>query len=129
MDGRYLLDTSVVIPHLNHDPEVNARVSRLPETFIPVIVMGELYFGAAKSAKATENLVGLQRFAARMTILHCDLGTAKVYGHLKHELRTLGRPIPENDLWIGALARQHQLTLVSRDEHFSQVPDLRLEMW
>jgi len=44
-------------------------------------------------------------------------------------LRKKGRPIPENDIWIAAIAFQHDLTLVSRDEHFEEVEDLKLEKW
>jgi tRNA(fMet)-specific endonuclease VapC len=38
-------------------------------------------------------------------------------------------PIPENDLWIAALARQHALTLVTRDAHFTGVRGLVVERW
>lgn len=48
---------------------------------------------------------------------------------LKAALRAQGTPIPENDLWIAALVRQHGLTLVSRDEHFDAVPGLAIERW
>jgi tRNA(fMet)-specific endonuclease VapC len=44
-------------------------------------------------------------------------------------LRTIGRPIPENDLWIAALALQHHLTLATRDQHFQHVARLSLEAW
>ena len=40
-----------------------------------------------------------------------------------------GRPIPENDIWIAALALQHTLVLVSRDAHFREVENLELEVW
>lgn len=40
-----------------------------------------------------------------------------------------GTPIPENDVWIPALARQHGLGVVSRDEHFELVPQLVRHAW
>lgn len=40
-----------------------------------------------------------------------------------------GRPIPDNDIWIAALADQHQLILVSRDQHFNEVDGLQIEKW
>ena len=40
-----------------------------------------------------------------------------------------GRPIPENDVWIAALARQHELPIVSRDEHFDDVPGVERLAW
>jgi len=59
------------------------------------------------------------------SILFCDQGTARAYGEIKHALRCKGRPIPENDLWIAAIAAQHDLTLVSRDDHFNHIDQIR----
>ena len=33
------------------------------------------------------------------------------------------------DIWIVAVARQHGLTLVSRDAHFQQIEGLLVEAW
>jgi predicted nucleic acid-binding protein len=35
----------------------------------------------------------------------------------------------ENDIWIAALAIEHSLTLVSRDEHFKQIDELKRAAW
>ncbi|HFE66754.1 MAG TPA: PIN domain-containing protein, partial [Chloroflexi bacterium] len=40
-----------------------------------------------------------------------------------------GRPIPENDIWIAALAIEHELTLVTRDAHFEEIEQLDIEAW
>lgn len=54
-------------------------------------------------------------------ILPVDEATAKAYSEVRDELRQKGRPIPENDIWIAALARQHGQPVVSRDGHFDYV--------
>jgi tRNA(fMet)-specific endonuclease VapC len=51
------------------------------------------------------------------------------YGQIKAELESKGRPIPDNDMWIAAIARQHNLTLVTRDAHFLQVADISKLSW
>ena len=51
------------------------------------------------------------------------------YGEIKNALRIKGRPLPENDIWIAALARQHDLMLVTRDTHFEQIDDLNVTSW
>lgn len=51
------------------------------------------------------------------------------YGVIKNQLRVKGRPIPENDIWIAAVARQRDLVLVSRDDHFAKVEGIKLEKW
>jgi len=37
--------------------------------------------------------------------------------------------IPDNDMWIAAIARQHNLTLITCDKHFDAVDELTLESW
>ena len=59
----------------------------------------------------------------------CDEQTANEYGLIKISLRAKGRPIPDNDAWIAALARQYNLPLATRDEHFAEVEGVVLERW
>jgi tRNA(fMet)-specific endonuclease VapC len=92
-------------------------------------VLGELYYGARKSARTAENVERVAAFAAAAAVLSCDAATAALCGELKAQLRAQGTPIPENDLWIAALARQHELTLVSRDAHFGAVRGLAVVSW
>ena len=68
-------------------------------------------------------------FATAVPVLACDGDTARYYGEIKAGLRARGRPIPENDIWIAAISRQHNLTLVSRDTHFGEVNNLIVETW
>jgi tRNA(fMet)-specific endonuclease VapC len=44
-------------------------------------------------------------------------------------LDTIGRPIPGNDAWIAALALQHRLPILSRDEHFDVVVGIERKSW
>jgi predicted nucleic acid-binding protein len=46
-----------------------------------------------------------------------------------HQLRAKGRPLPENDIWIGAIARHHMLALVTGDRHFREIDNLVPEAW
>ncbi len=59
-------------------------------------------------------------------ILFLDAETARYYADIWHVLRSQGTRIPTNDIWIAALAIQHDLTLDTRDKHFGQVPGLKL---
>ena len=129
MDGRYLLDTNIVIALLNGDAGVLTNLSSASEVFVPAVALGELFFGAAKSGRAAENIERVQEFAAGRTIVSCDLHVAREYGRVKWRLKAKGRPIPENDIWIAAAALHHGLTLVTRDTHFGEVEGLRLSDW
>jgi tRNA(fMet)-specific endonuclease VapC len=66
---------------------------------------------------------------SRSKLLLCDEQTARQYGRISQQLRKKGRPIPQNDMWIAALALQHGLTLVTRDAHFSHIDGLLLQDW
>ena len=67
------------------------------------------------------NLTRIDDFAASVDVISCDAITAQYYGRIKDHLRSQGRPIPENDIWIAAVAMQHALPVATRDDHFKQV--------
>ena len=129
MAGRYLLDTNVVIALFDGQASIKEAAVKAREVFLPSVVVGELYFGAFSSYRVVENRSRLEHFAASVTILACDEKTALYFGQTKNDLRAKGRPIPDNDLWIAAIAQQHGLTLVTRDEHFQAIENLRQETW
>lgn len=97
--------------------------------FVPSIVLGELYFGARKSSRSAQNLKRIDELATKTAILGCDEKTAQQYGQIKDTLRQKGRPIPENDIWIAAIALQHNLTLITRDAHFAHIDRLLTTAW
>jgi tRNA(fMet)-specific endonuclease VapC len=129
MAGKRLLDTNVVVALLDGDSEAAMELERTDQTYLPAIVLGELQFGASHSRNPVANAARVDRFSATCRILSVDDETARHYGQIKSELRKKGRPIPDNDLWIAACARQHSLPLATRDRHFAEVPDLMTEAW
>lgn len=129
MNGKYLLDTNIVIALFAKNPSLESRIKKATEIFIPSIVIGELFFGAFKSGQSKANIARIEEFAASNTILTCGIETGRQYGHIKNLLLKKGQPIPENDIWIAAIAMEHAFTLVSRDEHFKKIDGLKREVW
>jgi len=129
MSGRYVLDTNIVIALFANDAAVREHLAQTDEVFVPSVVIGELCYGAQKSERSRENLARIDEFAVSNQVLGCDTDTARRYGQVKHALRLRGRPIPENDIWIAAIALQHSLTLVTRDAHLNEVEGLSLAVW
>ncbi len=130
MSGKkYLLDTNIIIGLFAGDQNILLNIEKSKEIFVPSIVLGELFYGAELSAKKTENLARLEKFAKACNVLSIDLGTAKSYGTIKSKLKTKGQPIPENDVWIAAIAHQHKLCLATRDAHFGFVEFVTVEKW
>lgn len=124
----YLLDTVVVVAYLNRDPVVLQHL-QASSFVVPGVVIGELFFGAYNSERVAINVQQIQDFVSRNTILSCDEVTGDYYGQIKRQLRTKGRPIPDNDIWIAATAMQHRLSLATRDKHFLEIEGLSLVMW
>jgi len=129
MNGRYLLDTNIVVALFRQEPDVQRGLAAADEVFIPAIVLGELYYGAGKSSRSGENTARVDEFAGERSVLGCDAEVAREYGAIRNELRLKGRPLPENDIWIAAIARHHGLVLATRDNHFQEVQDLNWEAW
>jgi len=124
-----LLDTNIVIALFADEAIVKNNLAQASEVFIPSIVIGELCYGARRSRRIEANLARVDELVASSTILVCDTKTARHYGEVKNKLRLKGRPLPENDVWIAALALQHDLTLITRDAHFQEVEDLQTVGW
>ena len=129
MAGSLLLDTSCVIDLFARNPGAERIVAAAPELYLPSIALGELLYGAERSTRRTANVEQVEELAASMAILSCDAETAWHYGAIKSSLRTKGRPLPDNDIWIASVAQQHELTVAARDAHFREVPGLALLTW
>ena len=129
MSGSFLLDTNIAIAFLEGELAIVERVTQADSVLLSSTIVGELYYGAFKSGRVTSNIERVEALVQRIPVLDCDRNTAKVYGQIKNQLRQKGRPLPENDIWIAAIAQQYDLTLVSRDRHFQEIENLKLEIW
>lgn len=130
MNGRYLLDTTIAIAVLEGEVDLASRRGKPFEAFLSAIALGELFFGAEKSRRVEENKARIRKLISLCPVLFCDEETAQHYGIVKKQLQRKGRPIPENDIWIAASARQHGLILAARDGHYEYLDDdLPREVW
>ena len=129
MNGRFLLDTNIVIAFLTDDSTVAERLDDTDEVYVSSTVIGELFYGALNSTNVDNNVTRIEDFLRDAVSLVCDNMTARIYGEVKPLLRRKGRPIPDNDIWIAATAKQHSVLLVTRDVHFEDVGDLPVVRW
>ena len=126
--SKVAIDTNAAIAWLNGDPDTGVLLRKHSEVFIPVVVLGELFYGGMNSARVQENIVKLRGFVDMCTFLEITKVTAEIYGRLRFELKRKAKPIPDNDLWIAALCVEHRLPLVTSDAHFEMVEGLQL-LW
>jgi tRNA(fMet)-specific endonuclease VapC len=121
---RYLLDTNIAIYVLKRRPIealslFNENASRMA---ISAITLSELFHGAEKSTRMSDNLVAIEDFCSRLEVL--------LYGAIRAGLEKTGQPIGVNDLHIAAHARSEGLVVVTNNVgEFARVPALQVENW
>lgn len=127
--NRILLDTNIITAWLKGERLLADKIDTAAEVYIPIHVLGELYYGAQYSANIQANMANISKVITRYEVLNTNEDTALLYGFIKTALKRKGRPIPENDIWIATIARQHDLILITRDNHFNEVEGIRIENW
>ena len=129
MSGEIALDTSTAIRFLNGDATITERVLALPEVNLPIVVVGELLFGAENSTRPLQNLPRYLEFVSACRVVSLGRETAKMYARTRLMLKRKGRPIPMNDVWIAAQCLEHDWVLVTYDTDFDYVDGLIVEHW
>lgn len=127
-----LLDTNIFIAALNGHSAVRDRLEQIPSSalLLSTIVLGELEFGAEKSAYGERTRARLSAFVDRLPLVGIDRATALSYARLRAALERQGTPIGANDLWIAAQALALGAIVVTDNEReFRRVPGLRVENW
>lgn len=124
-----ILDTNAVSGLFAGDEALGKLLAVADRHHLPTIVLGEYRFGVVGSQRRKRLENQLDVLERESIILLPDRETARTYAAVRHELKQQGTPIPENDVWIAALSRQHGQPIVSRDRHFDVVPDLRRVEW
>jgi predicted nucleic acid-binding protein len=124
-----ILDTHALSAFIDGDPGVGGILRRETRAAIPVIVLGEFRYGIAASRHRAAYEAWLDCHLSDFEVLEVTDETSVVYAAVRVALKRAGQPIPANDAWIAALALQHALPILSRDEHFDAVRGLRRRDW
>ena len=126
---RVAVDTNRLTDLLRGDARLAERLGTCDEVWVPLMVLGEIKAGFYGGAQRHRNEALIQRFLAKATVSLLIPGreTAEHYARIFVQLKRAGPPVPDNDLWIAALALEHDLTLITRDRHFERIPQLLRE--
>ncbi len=117
--------TNQAIALLNGKVPVDELLAGSDETWLPVIVVGELCFGAERSGRRKENLAKVDALCGVCQIAIVTESVARAYAVIRLGLRERGTPISENDVWIAAICIANALVLATDDHHFDAVQDLQ----
>jgi tRNA(fMet)-specific endonuclease VapC len=121
--NRILVDVSAFVALMRGAPEVVAVIREADEIYLSAITIGQMLMGLEDQAE-------LARFlgSPRVSLLDVDEATAERYAVIFTTLRRAGTPIPTNDLWIAASAMQYGLRILTRDSHFTKVPQILVQL-
>ena len=112
------------------DERVTGRMLRFEpaDVAVSLVVMHELFYGAHRSARASENLARVH--ALRFPVLDLDQGDAEAAGRIRADLAAKGTPIGPYDVLIAGQGLARDLTVVTRNvTEFGRVIGLRFENW
>ena len=123
---RILLDTNRYRDFCEGDKKAVDAIQRARVICLPFVVLVELRAGFLCGTLARQNEKSLTVFlnSERVRVLLADEETTHHFARIFAQLRLQGTPIPVNDIWIAALAVQHDLLLFSRDRHFDSLPQI-----
>ena len=116
-----LIDTNFYSALDKGDKQAIELIKAFNAMYIPIIVIGELYYGFYRGSQFEENTNKLDKFLSldKTEILHISRRTVEHYGDLAAFCREKGRVLANNDIWIAALALEHDLPLATFDRDFT----------
>jgi tRNA(fMet)-specific endonuclease VapC len=128
MIPKLALDTNAYRALDDGDAKLSSLIKTVPQIGLPIIVLGELYYGIFGGGKREKNLSNLNRFLAlpRVELLHVDETTTKLFGEIATQLKQSGHPIQQDDMWIAALCKQYGYTLATADKDFDAITGLEI---
>ena len=129
---KYMLDTNILIYTIRNRPKKVREAFKKHSDYLAMstVTLGELIYGAEKSAQSVRNLADIEALAARMDVVPFDSQAAIHFGQVKAELAKSGKLIGPYDLMIAGHARSRGLILITNNlREFKRVPGLRVENW
>ena len=124
-----ILDTNALSALAEKDARVLRVIGQARRVTVTLISLGEFTFGIRLSSRRGELERWLEAFLKRVEVICPNRETINLYASVRTELRSAGTPTTANDCWIAALVRQHQLPILSLNQHFNLVGNVRRVGW
>jgi len=124
------LDTSAYSALRTGHQRAISLVQKARTILLPAVVLGELLGGFEYGRFRERNREGLHSFlqSNRVQVSSITAETAERYAAIYAYLRSVGRPIPTNDIWIAASVMEYSAVLLTTDRHYSFIPHILVEM-
>ena len=122
VNGRLAVDTNAVIAYREGILAVCSLIEGADILFLPVVVLGELLYGALNSAKPQKNEQAVHKFLAQSVLVPIDEAIAIRYATVRLKLKKTGHP-------VGATCLELGVPLLTRDGHFDYIHGLEVINW
>ena len=128
MNGPIVLDTNAIISLFDGNRYIAELLGEEQSVIVPSIVCGEFEAGAqGTSRRERESLAAFNRLLrlSHFSVAVISRRTSRIYASLYASLKKAGTPIPTNDIWIAAVAIEHEGVILTNDRHLLSVERLR----
>lgn len=128
---QFMLDTNTISHLIKAHPAVARRVVDVPmaSLCISAITEGELLFGLAKRPDAKRLHLAVRELLRRVDVLPWDRVVAERYGSARAVMARHSKILAPLDLLIATHALSADAVLVTNDQSFRLVDDLKVEDW
>ena len=128
MSDAMILDANAIIALLDGNKAIAQMLETAKQVFVPAIVCGEIDVGTQGCTK--RELAARTAFASlleveQVAVLPIMRTTAEYYARVFSFLKSIGTPIPTNDLWIAASVLETGGVLITADKHLLSIPLIR----
>lgn len=122
------VDTNIFIDMLHGDETFRKTLASSQSILVSPVVCSEILVGFDDTRAGRAAKERFRRFLELpiVSVPPIDRGTAELHAEIRRQLRKAGTPIPQNDIWIAAMAMEHGAVLCTRDGDFRAVANLRI---
>lgn len=123
-----IIDTNAYVEFKKGTKDAVEIIRRVNNILLCPIVIGELIGGFVLGNKEEINRKELSDFMSskRVFSIKIDNNTSEIFAQIFKELKLKGKPMPTNDMWIGAIAKQYELPVFTYDKHFSEISSVKI---
>jgi len=123
-----IIDTNAYSEFKKGNLEAIEIIREVNNIIITPIVIGELISGFLLGTKEKKNRKELNQFieSKRVISVNIDYNTSEYFANIFKELRQKGTPIPTNDIWIAAIAKQFHFAIYTYDNHFKNIDNIKI---
>lgn len=122
------MDTNAYTAYRKGSREMLSVIFAASHVWIPAVVLGELRFGFVNGNRNPANELLLEQFleSPNVSVANVVASTSRDYALLSRQLRVIGLPVPTNDIWIAAAAKEIDCPILTLDAHFRRIGGLRV---